>query len=254
MSRTLEKDFYLEVAKGNIPGHSLERKFGSIDSIAAATPADVWEYGITAGAERYTFSLTADINKLTSDNNADNEEITIIGLDTDGNEVVQTNNLTGQTEVILSTPLWRVNRAYNSNGTDLLGNVYVFTGTSTAGVPDSVTNVRGYISIGEGQTLQTIYTVPAGKTAYFVGLEASMTKGGGATVVTANFRGKTRAFGKVFRTQDEFELVSHGSSIKTYNFPIPLPFTEKTDFCPIVDVSANGVGVSWAFTMVLVDN
>jgi hypothetical protein len=81
-----------------------------------------------------------------------------------------------------------------------------------------------------------------------------MTKGGGATVVTANFRGRTRNFGKVFRTQDEFELVSHGTSGKTYNFPIPLPFPAKTDFCPIVDVSANGVGASWAFTVLLVED
>ena len=89
---------------------------------------------------------------------------------------------------------------------------------------------------------------------YFMGLEASLTKGVGATVVTANLMGSVREFGHQTRVQDEFNLISSGTSSKTYNFPVPLLFAEKTDFCPLAEVSANGVGVSWAFTVVLVDN
>lgn len=253
-------DFYLEVAKGNIPGHSFDRKFGAIDAIQASTPAHVWAYGITSGAELYTFSTdngttgTEDIDTITSDNAGDTEDITIVGLDGTGAEVTQTKALNGQTEVTLDTPLWRVNRAFNANGTDLLGNVYVFTGGSSGGVPTTPTTVRGYIPIGEGQTLQAIYTVPLGKTAYFLGLEAAITKGVSSTTVGGELTGQIREFGKVFRTQDKFSLVSSGGSSKTYNFPVPIPFLERTDFCPLADVTANNVGISWAFTILLVDN
>ena len=250
-------DFLIEVSKGNVPGHTLDRKFGSIDSIQADTPADVWEYGVTSGAERYTFSAdgVADIDTMSSSSGSDTVIMTIIGLDADGEPVTQSKALTGQTKVTLDTPLWRVNRAYNSNGIDLVGNVYIYVdGAITLGVPNDVTTVRGYVSAGEGQTLQTIYTVPAGFTAYFMGLESSITKGVGATVVTANLRGRTRDFGRVFRTQDEFTLISSGSSGRVLRFPIALPFAAKTDFCPIVDVSANDVGASWAFTILLVQD
>lgn len=250
-------DFLLAISQGNIPGYQIARKFGSIDSIAAAIPADVWEYGATSGAEKYTFSddNVADITTLSSSHNSDIEAITVIGLDITGAEVIQTKNLSGQNKVTLDTPLWRVNRAFNSNHNNLLGNVYIYTDTAiSAGIPIDVTTVRGYISIGEGQTLQAMYTVPLGKTGYFMGLETSLTKGTGATAVGANLKGRTREFGKVFRTQDEFNLLTSGNSLKTYNFPFPLPFLSLTDFVPTADVTANGVGVSWAFTLILIDN
>jgi len=253
----LSDAFILDVAAGNIAGMSFDRKFGSIDSIQAATPADVWEYGTTSGAELYTFSAdgVADIDTMSGSNAGDTVPMTIEGLADDGTLVTQTKNLTGQTKVTLDTPLWRVNRAFNSDGSPLAGDVYIYVdGAITAGVPDVATDVRAFVSTGNEQTLQTIYTVPAGKTAYFMGLESSLTKGTGSTQVSANLKGKTRAFGKQFRTQDEFNLLSHGSSTKNINFPIPIPFPEKTDFCPNVDVSSNGLGVSWAFTVLLVDN
>jgi hypothetical protein len=252
-------DFLLEASRGNLPGYSIERKFGSIAAIQSSTPTDVWAYGITPGAESYTFSTTADTDRMSSSNAGDaGLEVTIVGLDMDGVEVSQTVALDGTdatTPVALPTPLWRTNRAFNSNGTDFIGNIYIFVnGATTGGVPNVVTTVRAYIPIGEGQTLQAIYTVPVGKTGYIQGLETSLTKAGGSTAVGGNFRGRTREFGKVFRTQDDFDLISTGSSNKTYNFPVPLPFPERTDFVSTVNVTNNGAGASWAFSIILIDD
>ena len=249
-------DFYTEVAKGNVKGHSLIRKFGSIDSVTASIDYDVWEYGtIGTGVAKYTFSSTADINKMTSDSNADIEEITIQGLDENGTNVEQTKALTGQTEVILDTPLWRVNRVFNSNGTVTLGNVYVFTGGSAGGIPSADTNIRGYLTPVDSQTLQGVYTVPVDCDAYIVGLEVSMLHAGNPSgTVNVNCKGIVREFGKVFRTQDEFDLIHRGGSSKNYNFPIPLPFPSKADFVPQVNSNTTGVGVSWSYTILLVDN
>ena len=260
MSYIGTREFYLEVAKGNVPGHTLYRKFGAIASIASATPADVWEYGVTPGAERYTFSPdngtvgTADIDTLSSSSVSDTEDITIEGLLADGTASSQTVALQGQTEVAI-TPLWRVNRLYNSNGTDLVGDTYVYVGTdgSTNGVPDTVTDVRGFIGVGEGQTLQMIYTVPLGFTAYLLGIEVSLSKGGGAAAVAGNFTGKARAFGKVFRTQDKFDLNTSGTSRNILEFPVPLVFPARTDFCPVVDTTGT-IGASWAISILLVED
>lgn len=256
-NRLYNNNLLLEVSKGNIPGHSFIRKFGSVDDLGADIPTDVYEFGATTGAENYTFSAdgVADITTMSSSNASDNELITIVGLDIDGFEVIQSKNLNGQNKVTLDTPLWRVNRVFNGGSTDLLGDLYVYVdGIITNGIPNDVTTVRGYISQGNGQSLQTIYTVPAGKTAYFYGFEASLTKGIGATIVNVNFSGYTREFGKVFRIQDEFNLVSSGTSARNTLFAIPISFPGKTDFLPKVISSVSGVGVSWAFTLLLVDN
>jgi hypothetical protein len=248
--------FLFSVATGKLPGISFTRKFGSIDSIQADTPADVWEYGATSGAERYPWcdDGVACITTMSSDDADDDEALHIYGLDVNGNAVDYVQNIDGQNKVTLTVPLWAINRVYNSNGTDLEGNVYVYEDTAiSGGAPTDVTKVHGYVSIGEGQTLQGPYTVPAGKLAFIMGLETSLTKGVGASGVSANLRGRTREYGKVFRTQDEFNLFSLGSSQKSYNFPMWLPFMEKTRFCPVADVSINGVGISWAYTLLIID-
>ena len=248
-------DFLVEVGRGNIPGYSFNRKFGQIDSVQASTPADVWEYGITSGAEKYTFSTTDDIDTISSSDAGDAQDVIVDGLDINGDEVIQTATLDGQNKVSLTTPLWRFNRAYNDNAIDFSGNVYVYVdGAITNGVPNVVTTVRGFILAGKGQTNQSIFTVPNAKTALLFGEEISLTKAGGATVVAADFEEKMREFGKVFRNKEFFTLISSGTSSKNYNFPVPLEIIGKTDILPSVNVSANGVGASWAYTMLIIDD
>jgi hypothetical protein len=253
-----QTDFYLEVARGNVLGYSFIRKFGEVPAVQADTPADIWEYGATEGAELYTWSANgvADIDRVSSSSLADTNIImTVEGLDVNGYPVVQNVTLNGRTAVVLDSSLNRFNRAYNTNGINFAGNIYIYADTTlSAGVPVGVTKVRGYIAAGKGQTLQSVYTVPRGYTAYFLGLEAALTKGVGATAVGGLFSGKTREYNKVFRIQDTFNLVSSGSSDRVVIFPIPLPFAERTDFCPQVDVTANGVGFSLSYTLLLIEN
>ena len=247
-------DFLVEVGRGNIPGYSFNRKFGQVDSVQASTPADIWEFGVTPGAEKYTFSTTDDIDTISGSNAGDTQDVIIEGLDINGDELIQTATLNGQNKVAI-TPLLRFNRAYNDNANDFLGNVYIYVnGTITNGVPNDVTTVRGFILAGKGQTNQSIFTVPNGQTAFLFGEEISLTKAGGATVVAGDFQEETRGFGKVFRNQEFFTLISSWNSSKNYNFPVPLEHIGRTDILPSVNVSANGVGASWAYTMLLIDD
>ena len=68
MSRTLTRDFYLEVAKGNIPGHTHVNKFGHNAAVATG-PEDVW-----AGGGIYAFyPITAQAMEISSSEAEDND-------------------------------------------------------------------------------------------------------------------------------------------------------------------------------------
>jgi hypothetical protein len=240
------------ISRGLIPGITHYRKFGRIAAIQADTPADVWEFGVNVGAELYTFSTTADIDTISGDNVGDTVEMLIEGLDGNLNEVIQTVNLNGQNKVSLTTPLKRVNRAYNNNSSDLLGNVYIYVDSAiTLGVPDDVTKVRGYVSAEGQQTLQGIYTVPIEKTGYLTSKRLSLT---GRKDGFADYEVYVRFLGNVFRVQETRELSSSGTSAPEDNFedqPIFIP--GGTDIVPHVTVSANDIGFSITYNLRLED-
>jgi hypothetical protein len=256
-------DFMTEVAKGNIPGHSLVRKFGIVEDLVADNDFDVWEFGDNvAGTAKYTFSPdngtigTADITLISSSDVDDTVAMTIQGLGADGTAISQDIILQGQTQVTFPG-LWRVNRVFNANGDALEGDIYVYTtGTAaTAGVPQTLANVRAFVNATDQQTLQGVYSVPLHCNAYILGLETSITHAGNpSTVVSVNCKGIVREFGKQFRTQDEFDLIHSGSSSKVYNFPIPLRFPARSDFVPQVNSDVTGVGVTWSYSILLVED
>ena len=172
-------DFLLEVAKGNILGHTMINKFGENPDIDTATdPEDMWDAGGT-----YPFSTSADIDQLSSSDDGDTQEITIIGLDENWEEVTQTKTLTGQTPVTLDTPLIRVYRAWNNGTSDFAGDIYLTTNGAalTLGVPDVASAIRMQVRNGNNQSLMCVYTVPAGKTAFVLTAVAAFTKGARST-------------------------------------------------------------------------
>lgn len=252
MSYFGQKYYNLEIARGNVPGMSFTRRFGKIQTIQAATPADVWVYGVTSGAETYTWSSSADIDSISSSSASDTQQITIVGLDTNYAATTQTATLNGQTRVALTTSLIRVNNVYNNSATDLVGNVYVYPNTAiTAGVPDDVTKVRAYVAAADNQSLQTMYTVPAGYTAYITGVEVSLIN---RKTAIAEMIVKTREYGSVFLNRLAVNLANTGSSGRVKNFQIPIKFTEKTDFIATGTVDTNDTGLTYVTEWLLVEN
>jgi len=240
------------LAFGNDPKIQLYRKFGRIDAIQQAVPADVWEFGKTVGAEKYTFSTTDAINNISSSNTGDAMTILIGGLALDGTEVNQAVALNGQSKVPIPIPLWRVNRAYNNSGVNLLGDVYIYEDTPlSGGIPVDVTKVRGYIAKEAQQTLQGIYTVPKGKNALLMQLKTSL---GGRKNGFASFESFFRTLGGVFLVKDTHELATSGTSAIESSFTDGSIFPELTDFIPRVTVDTDGLGFSISFRLRLVDN
>jgi hypothetical protein len=253
----LTTDFVLKVSEGEVPGHSFERKFGKVDDLASGVPTDIWEYGVNSGSEVYQWSPkdVADIDTISSSNSGDAQNTYIKGLDGDGIQVEQFAILDGQNKVALTTPLNRINRISNVSGIPYSGDVYVYVDTAiSGGIPTDKSQLRGYVSAVEGGTLQSFYTTPAGHRAFNYWIEASLAKGGGATAVGINMKPRVRPYGGVFVTVNEFNLVSTGSSYINPQFAVPLVFPARADFVPVATSTANGVGASFGFGIILIED
>ena len=244
------KDWFQKVGEGEIPGYSIVEKFGeNILVTTSSDPEDVWDFGGI-----YTFSTTDDIDRLSSSDNTDTQDIIIYGLNSDWEEVVQTVTLTGQTPVALDTDLIRVYRMINLGTTDIAGNVYCFVnGSVTGGVPDTDADIRAMIRNDNNQTLMCIYTVPAGKTGYFWAGYVSISRGTSSTAY-ADFTWRARVLGGVFSVKSRISVVSAGQSSWDYTYKIPLALPEKTDVLIRCDEVSGTMGLSGGFTVLLKDN
>ncbi len=221
---TINEDFYLKVAKGDITGYSIMSKFGQNDDVGTGAWEDVWDGG---GTYTYPADGNADITEIVS-TAADTVDIEIQGLDVDGVLTIQTETLTGTTPVTLTTPLWRVFRLKNMGATDLAGDVTV----------ENTGNTIEYAKIvnGNNQTLMALYTIPYGKTGYL--LQGTNSLYGISRDYSLNGKMAMRLFGGVFQLKKTFGLDSNGTSFLTMNFPLPGKIPAKTD----IRVSAISIG------------
>jgi len=239
MSYIGDREFLLEVAKGNITGHSIMSKFGQNNALSGAYE-DVWDGG---GTYSYPANATASITHIYSTDGGDGQDIEVQGLSSDGTLTVQTKTLDGTTAVALDTALWRVFRLRNMGVTDNAGIVH-------ASVSNKATSYA-QIAIGNNQTLMALYTIPLGKTGYLLQGTNSLT----GTNRTYSVSGKMsmRAYGGVFQLKKTFGLSSDGSSYMVMPFPLPAKMPAKTDIRVSAISSATG-GINTTFEILLVDD
>jgi len=252
------QDDGLSIAAGEVTGQSNVNKFGNAPDFdtgdGEVTVTDLADDSVSWQQMVYQFSTTADIDRLSSSSASDTVDIEVQGLDTDYNLVVQTITLTGQTPVALTTSLVRVFRMKNVGSSDLVGDCFCFVNdTTTGGVPDTSTNIRGAIRNGNNQTEMAVYTVPAGKTAYIHELYADTA--GGSRTTNYIIKLKIRPFGQVFQLKhrrainDEKDMDKH--------WEVPEKASEKSDIIVTAETAAGaitGSSVSAGFDFILKDN
>ena len=245
----MPRDFYIEVSKGNVPGHEILVMSGGKSSINIAdAPLDIWNYG-----GLHTYSSTADIDQLSSSDNSDDQIIEVDGLDSDWNRVIQQKTLTGQTPVNLDTPLIRVYSMYNKGTTDCAGDVYLSTNGAalTLGVPDTPSTVRALIEGSANLSSDCNFSVPVGYSAwliaFFAGYYVSKATG-------ASFSFSFREFGGVFKSIVPLAVIGSGTSTITHTFITPVfKFAEKTDIkTKCTNIESNDTGLSAASYFLLV--
>lgn len=173
-------------------------KFGKSAALGT-TRETVWTVG---GNEVYVQDNLID--SISSTSALDTEEIllechTVTG--TGENQqftfMVQTVSLNGQNRVALPTPVARVSRVYNNNGTNLNGAVYVYENTGiVGGVPSDLTKVHAQIPLGFQQSFKGATTFSNEDYFVLTGGFGSVTYKQNAAV---NFYLEFRQPGKVFR-------------------------------------------------------
>ena len=153
-----------------------------------------------------------------------------------------------------SVTLMRVNRAYVSSTNPALGNIYINADGVDAGpdgVPDNVaTKLVTGIVIGENQTLQACYTVPAGYNAFLT--QFCTTNINTVANAVATFRLRKAVGGAASRVQELLELAESVYQCTLHDPPIK--FGEKTDIELTTDSSANNASASGTFDLVLISN
>ena len=222
------------IAAGDLAGYAGVHKYGAVFGTASAGWSTIWTAADTSSSILYPWSIAANTITVSSSSGSDTGRITIQGLDTDYNIVEETLTLNGVSSVSGSTTFHRVNRAFMLDDTNI-GKIQVLNGST----------VVTEIAAGFGQTMQSFYTIPAGKTGYVLTLIASANKNQETTIVLFS-----RPFGGAFRAQTTMSLYQNNQQL---DFPVPLKYTEKTDIDLRVNGAANAT-ISADFSIILVDN
>lgn len=238
MRRYLDDEF-INIARGLVPGVSHIHKFGAVDTLSINTSGTVWDVNDTV----YPWSAWSSAGTLTVDR-ADagdaNKIVYIEGLDADYNVTSDTVTLTNATGNATTKSFIRVYRAYiTDSGATNVGAINIKKGATT------VASIRA----GNGQTLMSVYTIPAGKTGMLMQGSASAQAGADAT---GNMF--VRYFGnQAFRVGHSFEVGGDGGEYD-YTFSVPIALPEKTDIDVRMKTRSNNGRFTSAFCLILIDN
>ena len=247
----------LSIARGNVVGVSVIHKFGDAPDFDIGDGfVTVWDGANDGGIDQmqYVYSTTDDIDSIISSDAADTEPIEIMGLDLNGDEVTQTNTLTGQTRSALTTPLWRIFRMKNIGTANLVGitSAYVTNSPTSLGVVDDSSHVRAIINNGNNQTLMSLYTIPNGKTGYnrsfFVGAS------GARKTSVHEIKLLARPYGQVFQLKHKSAINAQGTSHFNHVYPEPPVYLSRTDLEIRVNTDEAEAGVSGGLDLVIVDD
>ena len=258
-SADFNKNFYVEVAKGNVAGHSHINKFGH--NPAAATGEDIWGAGGT-----YLFYPTAAVDvDIISTSTADDDgstgaiQVTVQGLDANWEDQTETVTMNGTGAVELTNTFIRLFRAFvleAGTGNTNAGDITVYARSTGSGV--NAGDVGIFIGTGGGQTQHAIYTVPAGKTAYFVkgyvGLSTPTNTAEDGTFLWM-MRLNTTGVNGAWLVQGEAGLISIGNSYWIYEYGIPAgPIPGKTDIRIMLQQGSTTFDTVGGFDLLLVDD
>ena len=241
--------FELQVSRGQIQGHRNVTVFGFNSDVDTAQ-VSVWPLAslitFPAAALQMTVSST---NANDTSNGTGARSVVVQGLDANYNEVSETVVLNGQTAVTMTASLLRVNYAYvltAGSGNSAAGDIYIGTGTVTAGVPATPYDI---IKFDYNTTITGSYTIPAGYTGYVSQGLFSAGQAGGAAQVEGRLL--TRGTDNIRRTA---AVTTVNNGVADYVFEYPLEIPEKTTLETTALASSNNNGVSSMFIILLVQN
>jgi hypothetical protein len=243
------EDFALQVARGQIPGHSAISVFGYNPDVDTAEES-IWPDGGTV-----PHPTVASVLKISSSSTDDTSAgtgartVTIVGLDGSYNQVSESITLNGQTAVNTTNSYLYVNGFYvasTGSGGANAGNINAGTGVVTAGVPAVLYDI---IATGYNNRTTAHYCVPAGYTGYLTTGVITTGQVSGSTSVTAFLKQ---------HGQDGIVRVGAVSTLNNgsvqYDFSYPYIISEKNCVGASAIGSAANNSASAFFNIVLIKN
>lgn len=243
------EDFALQVARGQIPGHSAISIFGYNPDVDT-TEESIWPDGGTV--PHPTLASVLKISSSSADDTSAGtgaRTVTIVGLDGSYNQVSESITLNGQTAVNTTNSYLYVNRFYvasTGSGGANAGNINAGTGVVTAGVPAVLYDI---IATGYNNRTTAHYCVPAGYTGYLTTGVITTGQASGSTSVTAFLKQ---------HGQDGIVRVGAVSTLNNgsvqYDFSYPYIISEKNCVGASAIGSAANNSASAFFNIVLIKN
>lgn len=247
----LTSDFLLEVAKGNVPGHSLVRQFGFVAAVGASLPQTIWRKATLYSAGFPAAAVEINVvsnNAADTDGGTGAETILVTGLDSNFEEKTESFTLNGITPVSNGSFWTRISKVEVTSAG---------SGGANAGVIDvyesgDPTAIYASIAIGKNRSDMAVYTIPAGKTGYIIKKGFQTYDGDPTTQNNSQIEFFARPSGGVFQSVDVIAAADNNSTNDKYYYSEPL--TEQTDVrVDVVDLDAD-MNVMGEFVIVLVDN
>ncbi|MFQ5351442.1 MAG: hypothetical protein ACE5D3_00015 [Candidatus Binatia bacterium] len=249
-------DPMLSFSMGSVAGVSCVNKFGyNADVDTTTLPEDVWDAGGV-----HVPPTTARVHALVSTSAADAaagtgaRTIKVTGLLADWTESSETVTLNGLTPVNTVQSYTRIYRMKTLTAGS--GGVNAGTITATAAIDSTVT---AQISIGFGQTLMAIYSVPTGNTAYMTSMRASLHRSGAPAGAMAEIslyeRTGIDGASPALRARHIVGASVTGTGHATVDTAPYRTFVGPCDvFLRVTESSDNNVGVTGSFDMILVNS
>lgn len=259
MSYNPSQDFLIDVAKGNIAGHSIVHKFGRIAALTT-TITPICGAGVFPTPTPSNAVTLEAVSSSASDTAAGvgAREITIEYLDNTGAQQSGSMTMAGTSASTTVAGVWRIQRAYVSSA-----GVYA-SQTSASHVGTITIRVAGGgatwaslplvdTAFGIGQSLIGSYTVPLGKTAYMLSQTVSVDSTKAATMVFFKREGaldETVPYSSL-RAQNIYTGLSGVSHLPHQTHEV---YPELTDMGFMGYMSTGTGDVSAEFEILLVDN
>jgi hypothetical protein len=217
---------------------SVIHKFGAVPQMSINTTGTIWDVNNTL----YPWSAfdTPGVLTIPAVNAGDNGDgVRVFGLDENYNLIEEDFTLSSTGIVTGSLTFARVYRAYYYDDTTNAGDINIQrNGTTVA-----------RITAGKGQTLMSVYTIPANYIGYVSQGIASIEYGGDATIDMF-----IRRFGDLsFRISHTGEVAGTGMPYH-YKFIAPFAVPEKSDIDIRAAVRSNNSRVTAAFDLILIKN
>jgi hypothetical protein len=253
MSYLFDRDFYLEVSKGNVPKHSRVNKSGmNLDIDTGSFPEDLCEKGglwVAPTAARIHNIASSDANDTSAGTGA--RTIHIQGLDGSyalTSETITMNGTSNVATVNSYTIIFFMYIETAGSGLTNAGNIIATAqvdGTQTAQI--SIGNSSG------NQTQMAIYQIPDGYKGYLNQWDAAMQQATASSFATVQLI--IKPFGGVNRVRRFHYLNNFGNSHELDTFIPPMQLNAKDlIFIRVSEVTNNNTSIQGGFDLTLVQD